>query len=90
MPDIVGFGTWLMVGLLYSAIPLGTLVFFGWLGLRFVRTREHESLARGSAVTREELMRVEEQVQALESEIRSLHERQAFTEKLLERPRESP
>lgn len=90
MPGIAGGVMMVLFGLLYTLVPLAAVVFFGWLGLRFVRTRERESLARGGTTARDELMRLEEQVQSLQSEVQSLHERQAFMEKLLERPKESP
>ena len=68
--------------------PIAAIVFFGWLALRYVRAREQDSLGRpaGSTV---ELTRIEETLETLQREVQALQERQAFVEKLLERPRET-
>lgn len=75
--------------LIAMAIPLGALGFFGWLALRFVRARERDAGVRVEPGARpDELERLSETVQALQSEVHTLRERQEFVEKLLERPRE--
>lgn len=74
-------------------IPLAAVVFFGWLGLRFVRAKEQANLTAGAGgaagPSRAELARIEETLDAVQREVQALQERQAFVEKLLERPRES-
>ncbi len=75
--------------LLIPLAPLAALVFFGWLGVRFVRAREQANeIARGGAAPGGgQLGRIEETLEALQQQLQALQERQAFVEKLLERPR---
>ena len=74
--------------LLFMAVPVGALGFFGWLALRFVRARELDA-ARGvgASVRPDELQRLQDTVLAVQSEVQALHERQEFVERLLEKPR---
>ncbi len=73
--------------------PIAAVVFFGWLGLRFVRAKEQATLgaasAAGAAASRAELARIEESLDAVQHELQKLQERQTFVEKLLERPRDA-
>jgi len=69
-------------------LPVAAVVFFGWLGLRFVRAREQANLMTGPGASRAELTRMEETLETLQREVQALQERQTFVEKLLERPRE--
>jgi len=80
---------WLFLNLLFLALPLGALGFFGWLALRFVRARERD-VARLDGLRTDELARLQEAILVMESEISALQERQDFVEKLLERPRPGP
>jgi cell division protein FtsB len=80
---------WVFLNLLFLALPLAALGFFGWLALRFVRARERD-VARLDGVRTDELARLEDAVLVLESEISALRERQDFVERLLERPRPGP
>ncbi len=73
---------------IFPLVPIAALVFFGWLGLRFVRAKEQDALGRGSAGGSTELARIEETLETLQREVQALQERQTFVEKLLERPRE--
>lgn len=73
--------------LLFFALPIGAVAFFGWLALRYVRTRERDAGARIESVRSDELARIEDAVLALQSDMHSLRERQEFVERLLERPR---
>ncbi len=66
--------------------PLAVVGFFGWLGLRFVRAKEQANQLPGAS--RGELSRIEETLETVQRELQALQERQAFMEKLLERPRE--
>ncbi len=66
--------------------PLAAVVFFGWLGLRFVRAKEQANQLPGAS--RGELSRIEETLETLARDVQALQERQTFVEKLLERPRE--
>ncbi len=68
--------------------PVAAIVFFGWLALRYVRTREQDSLGRAPQASPAELARIEETLETLQHDMQALQERQAFVEKLLERPRE--
>jgi hypothetical protein len=77
----------LVFQLLTLTVPLGAVGFFGWLGLRFVRAREREAAGRLDAAPTHDVVQLREAVQALQSEVHSLQERQDFMEKLLERPR---
>jgi hypothetical protein len=77
----------LFVQLVFAAVPIGALAFFGWLGLRFVRARERESAARLGTARPEELARIQDALLSLQTEVHALRERQEFVERLLERPR---
>jgi hypothetical protein len=76
-----------LMSLVFAAVPLGGLVFFGWLGLRFVRARERDVAGHLEAASAEELTRLQDTVVNLQSEVHALRERQEFVERLLERPR---
>jgi hypothetical protein len=80
----------LVFQLLTLTVPLGALGFFGWLGLRFVRAREREAAGRIDVAAPQEVAQLREAVNALQSEVHALQERQDFMERLLERPRPSP
>jgi hypothetical protein len=82
----IGF---MLVQLLFLAVPVGALGFFGWLALRYVRARERDVGGRLEARP-DELARLNEELQALQSEVSGIRERQDFVEKLLERPRSCP
>ncbi len=69
--------------------PAAAVVFFGWLGLRFVRAKEQANQVTGQAASSAELARIEETLESLQHEVQALQERQTCVEKLLERPRES-
>lgn len=74
--------------LLFMAVPIGALGFFGWLGLRFVRARELDAARNsGASVRPDELQRLQDTVLSLQAEVHSLRERQEFVERLLEKPR---
>jgi len=77
----------LLVQMMLAAVPLGGVVFFGWLGLRFVRARERDVAGRLEAASVDELARLQDTVVSLQSELQALRERQEFMERLLERPR---
>jgi hypothetical protein len=73
--------------MLFNLIPIGAVVFFGWLGLRFVRARERDSLHNTSSEG-SDVRRLEDLVHDLQAEVHSIRERQEFVEKLLERPKD--
>ncbi len=68
-------------------IPTAAVVFFGWLGLRFVRAKEQANALSRPAAAPAELARIEETLELIQREVQRLQERQTFVEKLLERPR---
>ncbi len=76
-----------LLGLIYFLAPAGAAVYFGWLGLRFVRAKERAAELRGD---RSDLLRLEEQMRELRTEIETLRDRQDFTDRLLQRPAGSP
>jgi len=76
-----------VVQMLFAAVPVGALVFFGWLGLRYVRARERDVVGRLETASAEELARLQDTVVTLQTEVHTLRERQEFVERLLERPR---
>lgn len=78
----------LLLNFLVLALPVGTVAFFGWLALRFVRAKERANLVEPPGAPRGQLARIEDSLEALQREVQSLQERQTFVEKLLERPRE--
>jgi len=75
--------------ILIPLLPFAAAAYFGWLGLRYVRAKEQANqIARGGlAPDRGELGRIEESLETLQRDVQALQERQAFMEKLLERPR---
>jgi hypothetical protein len=76
----------ILIQLLFLAVPIGTVGFFGWLGLRYVRSRERE--AEGRVIEPSDHVEgLRDSVETLQAEVRLLQERQEFLEKLLERPR---
>ncbi len=70
-------------------IPAAAVVFFGWLGLRFVRAKEQANALARPGAPPAELARIEESLEMLQRDVQALQERQGFMEKLLERPREA-
>jgi hypothetical protein len=77
----------MLLQLLFLLLPVGAGVFFGWLGLRFVRARELEAGRRGGGAKADDVARLEDAVLSLQSEVQSIRERQEFVEKLLDKPR---
>lgn len=80
----VGF---MLMQLVFFALPVGAVAFFGWLALRYVRAREQDVGAHVEAARADELARVQDMIVELQSEVHALRERQEFVERLLERPR---
>lgn len=77
----------ILLQIIFMALPVAALGFFGWLALRFVRARERDA-GRLEAVRPDELARLEDAVLGLQSEVHAIRERQEFVERLLERPRD--
>jgi hypothetical protein len=67
--------------------PAGAVVFFGWLALRYVRSKERDSASGINTVLPSEVAKLQDIVTSLQSEVQGLRERQEFVERLLERPR---
>jgi hypothetical protein len=79
-----------LVAVLAMALPVGAVAFFGWLGLRYVRTRERDAAARVDAVPPGDLAHLHDLVASLQTEVHALRERQDFVERLLDRERSRP
>lgn len=79
----------IVMQLVFFALPVGAVAFFGWLGLRYVRARERDIGARleGESGRADELARLRDAVLELQSDVHALRERQEFVERLLESPR---
>jgi cell division protein FtsB len=76
----------ILLQLVFLAVPVATVGFFGWLALRYVRSREREAEVRRIEPS-DHVEGLRESVETLKAEVRLLRERQEFIEKLLERPR---
>jgi hypothetical protein len=70
-------------------LSVGAVGFFGWLALRYVRTRELDTVNRVDSIPASELAKLQDVITSLQSEVSAIRERQEFLEKLLERPRSS-
>lgn len=80
----------IVMQLVFFALPVGAVAFFGWLGLRYVRARERDVGARLKAESSgraDELARLRDAMLELRSDVHGLRERQEFVERLLESPR---
>ena len=67
--------------------PLAALGFFGWLALRYVKSKELNPESKSEHLLLAEVGKLQDVVASLQTDMDALRERQEFTERLLERPR---